>query len=205
MNTHSRRTALALFGTSAISTLSGTQAVNHNSKVRRPAVEHFATTTPGELIDSITLTGGRPYRYTSLYILKFPNLMRGDIVQAHCQFEIANNVFRDTRPNNVMCAHAMLMHAVDKPLVDEQVPQDWEIVRPCAYAGDNITPGAHYAFRSLFGSVKITEKTTLSKQGDLWISVIVYAASSAKGFVGQKLDVQQGYGGLSALVFRESG
>ena len=51
--------------------------------------------------------------------------------------------------------------------------------------------------------MKITEKTRLSKQRDLWISVIVYAASRAKGFIGQKLDVQKGYGGLSALVFRE--
>lgn len=93
---HSRRAALGAFGTSAVSTLGGNQDVADTVKGGRRTVEHFATTARGELIDRITLTGGRPYRYSSLYTLKIPSLAQGEIIQAHCQFQIANNVFRST-------------------------------------------------------------------------------------------------------------
>ncbi len=203
----SRRTTLAFLGTSAVTTLQEGSASANDAKSVRPGIEHYATPPGGELVKEFTLTNGKSYLYTSLYAVRIPDLAIGDLLQAHCQIQIANNVFRAStppRPDNVQLSHAMLMHPAEKRLIDaEGFPPNSEIVMPCLPAGENITPAAHYGFRTLVGSVQVTRKTKLGKGGSLWLSVVVCAASDAMGFAGQKLDVLQGYGGLSAVVFRK--
>jgi hypothetical protein len=203
----SRRTALVFLGTGAVTTLQRGSAAANDAKSLRPGIEHYATPRGGELVKEFTLTDGKFYLYTSLYTLRIPDLAIGDVLQAHCQIQVANNVFRAStppRPDNVQLSHAMLMHPTEMRLLDaEKFPPNSEIVMPCPPAGENITPAAHYGFRTLIGSAQVTRKTKLGKGGSLWLSVVVCAASDAMGFAGQKLDVLQEYGGLSAVVFRK--
>jgi hypothetical protein len=196
-----------LLGTGAVATLGGDPEAAIDAKSSRPSFAHYATPKGGELVRQFTLTDGKSYMFSSIYTLHIPGLAIGDLIQAHCQFQIANNVFR--YPNaphpvdNVGLCHEMVMHPDEKKLIDapEYPPDFFEVIMPCSRAGENITPGAHYGFRTLVGSAQVAKETKLGKDGSLWISVIVYAVSDAVGFAGQKLDVAQ-HGGLSALVFR---
>lgn len=202
----SRRRALALFGAGAGSAALARPASAADGKAARPQVEHFATPHAGELIDKVKLTDGKSWRYFSLYTLQLPALAPGDVFQVHAQFQIANNVKRPASPGNVALTHFVILHPEEAKLADaEKWPDGFQVVPPCHPAGENITPGAHYGFRTLVGSMTVTEKTKRAKDGTAWVSVVVYAASDGEGFAGESLDVQKGYGGLCALVFRKPG
>lgn len=202
----SRRRALALFGAGAGTAALVAPAAAADAKPARPPVEHFATPHGGELTDKVKLTDGTTWRYFSLYTLKLPALAPGDVLQVHAQFQIANNVKRPASPGNVALTHFVILHPEEAKLVDaEKWPDGFQIVPPCHPAGENISPDMHYGFRTLVGSMTVTDKTKRGKDGSAWVSVVVYAASTGQGFAGESLDVQKGYGGLNALVFRQPG
>jgi hypothetical protein len=109
------------------------------------------------------------------------------VVQAQAQFEVTNDL-----GVNVMLAHAMLLHGKETLVAHEDKPDG----RPlCEYAGENVTPGMHHGFRTLAGSIAVAD------DGDAWVSVVVYAASTGVP-VGKRLAVQKNYGSLRAIVFR---
>ena len=152
----------------------------------RPRVDWYATTPGSELAAAIPLAH-RPFKYTTLFSLKLPDLRRGDVVQAHSQFEVTNDL-----GVNVMLAHAMLLHDKETVVVHADKPAG----RPlCEYAGENVTQGMHHGFRTLVGS------TAVADDGDAWVSVVVYAASTGVP-IGRKVTVQKNYGSLRAIVFR---
>ena len=150
-------------------------------------VEHFTTPPGAELVSSIAVRPSH-YRFSTLYSLRLPALRKGDVVQAHAQFEVTNNL-----KYNVMLAHAMLLHGEETIVVDANNPEERVL---CEYAGENITPDMHHGFRTLIGSFAAEES------GDAWVSVVIYAVSSAAKS-GDRLRVEKPYGGLRAIVFRQ--
>jgi hypothetical protein len=151
-----------------------------------PRVDHYTTASGGELVPSVSLAHN-PYRFTTLYSLKLPGLRKGNVVQAHCQLEVTNDL-----GFNVQLAHAMLFHRKET-IVTHGARPDGRIL--CEYAGENITPEMHHGFRSLIGSLAVPD------DGDAWVSVLIYAASDA-AMPGATVRVEKGYGGLRAIVFR---
>jgi hypothetical protein len=152
-------------------------------------VDHYATPAGAELIATLPLTG-LEYRYSTLYSLKVPALRQGDVVQAHAQFQVSNGL-----GFSVMLAHAMVLHP--RRTIVQHDPKQSKDQRLCEYAGQNITPEMEHGFRSLMGSFAADE------DGDAWVSVIVYAATMIPR-PGQKLAVKKGYGGLRAIVYRNT-
>jgi hypothetical protein len=152
-----------------------------------PRVEHFSTSPGAELVSAIEV---RPsfYRYATLYSLKVPVLRKGDVVQAHAQFEVTNNL-----GFNVMLGHAMLLHPEETIVVHGDMPGARIL---CEYAGENLTPDMHHGFRTLMGSFAATD------DGDVWISVLIYAISSVAK-PADRLTVEKAYGGLRVIVFRQ--
>lgn len=153
----------------------------------RLRIDHYSTPIGGELIGDLSVSG-QVYRYSTLFALELPALRKGDVVQAHAQFEV-NNPYGFS----VMLAHAMLLHP-RKTIVRDDPKQSTD-ERLCGYAGENVTPGIRYGFRSLMGSFAATE------DGDSWISVVAYAATWWT-VPGLKMTVKKGYGGLRAVVYR---
>ncbi len=158
-------------------------------------VGFYETSRGGELVNCIRLAHN-PYHYSTLFILKLPSLRQGDIVQAHCQFEVTNECLSPKKERvNVMVFHAMLIHSKEIILSDDPNLPDWKIVMPCVYAGENVTPDMHHGFRTLAGTTRI------ERGGDAWLSVLIYAASEAAA-KSSELKIEKSYGGLSALVYR---
>ena len=155
--------------------------------VRRLRVDHYSGPAGGELIGDIPVSGSS-YRYYTLYALELIALRKGDVVQAHAQFEVSNPY-----DFTVMLAHTMLLHP--RKTIVRNDPQQSRDQRLSEYAGENVTPGMRNGFRSLIGSFAVAE------DGDAWISVVVYAAISWS-LPGLKLIVNKGYGGLRAVVYR---
>ncbi|HVK08518.1 MAG TPA: hypothetical protein VM597_07045 [Gemmataceae bacterium] len=155
----------------------------------RPRVDHYGTGPNGELVAAITPVRKAPYRYTTLYSLKLPALRAGDVVQAHAQFEVTNDLGVP-----VMVAHGMLVHPKRTVVAHAASPPGTFVAE---YAGENVTPDMHHGFRTLAGSFAATA------DGDAWLSVVIYAAGPAPK-AGQTLEVERGYGGLRAIVFRNA-
>jgi hypothetical protein len=153
----------------------------------RLRIDHYSNPAGGELIADIPVTGSS-YRYSTLYALELIALRKGDVVQAHAQFEVTNPF-----DFPVMLAHAMLLHP--KKTIVRDDPKKPREQRLCEYATENVTPGMRTGFRSLMGSFAAAE------DGDAWVSVVVYAAITWN-LPGLKLTVQKGYGGLRAVVYR---
>ena len=148
---------------------------------------YFATPENAELVDSLE-NHYKPYQYSTLYSLYLPNLSGGEIVQAHCQFEVTNDL-----ETNVMLAHAMLLHRSETVIKNSEKKPSGSLL--CPYAGENVTPGMHHGFRTLVGSCQV------EGAGDAWISVIAYCATNGTA-KGRKVKVEKNYGGLSAIAFR---
>ncbi len=158
--------------------------------------DHYETTRGAEHIEDIKLFHS-PYRYSTLYMLKVPELEADDIVTAHSQFEVTNDLGKEYGDPgfNVMVAHAMMIHSERVIVSHDDTFPPGDFMMPCAPAGENVTPGMHHGFRTLVGSHRITN------DGDAWISVVIYAASS-KAKDGDSIRVMKRYGGLSATVMR---
>lgn len=154
---------------------------------RRLRIDHYWTPSSGELIGDLSISG-QAYRYSTLYALELPALRKGDVVQAHAQFQINN-----PHTFSVMLSHTMLLHPRKTIVRDD--PKQSRDERLCEYAGENVTPKMRNGFRSLMGSFAAAE------DGDSWISVVVYAATWWT-IPGLKMTVQKGYGGLRAIVYR---
>lgn len=154
---------------------------------RRLRIDHYSTSAGAELIGEIPISGFA-YRYSTLYMLELIALRKGDVVQAHAQFQVGNPLGFP-----VMLAHAMLLHPRKTIVRDD--PKQSRDERLCEFAAENVTPGMHSGFRSIMGSFAAKE------DGDVWVSVVVYAAISWS-VPGLKLTVQKGYGGLRAVVYR---
>ena len=155
----------------------------------RPRVDHYTTPAKAELVPAVRLAAN-PYRYTTLYSLKLPGLLKGDVVQAHCQFEATNDI-----GVRVMLAHAMLFHSKETIVAHGPPPSKGWIISE--YAGENITPDMHHAFRTLVGSLEVPV------DGDGWLSVVIYASPLVARH-GGKVELEKGYGGLRAIVFRNA-
>ena len=160
------------------------------SELPRPRVDHYATPANSELIANLALGTERRYRFCTLYILRIPDLRKGDVVQAHAQFEITNDL-----GVSVSVAHSMLVHS--KKTVVKDDPNQSKDRRLCEYAGECITPEMHHGFRTLMGSFQA------AADGDAWVSVIIYSVGSER-MAGRTLTVEKNYGGLRAIVFRNS-
>lgn len=158
------------------------------SELPRPRVDHYATPANGELIGKLVLGTQKKYRFSTLYSLKLPELRKGDVVQAHAQFEVTN----DLRVP-VSIAHAMLVHA--KKTIVKDDPTQSKDRRLCEYAGEWLTPEMHHGFRTLMGSFAATA------DGDAWVSVVIYSVANEE-LAGRTLTVEKNYGGLRAIVFR---
>jgi hypothetical protein len=157
---------------------------------QRPRVDHYTTAPGAELIAKLALSSPKKFKYNTLYQLKLPNLRKGDVVQAHAQFEVTN----DLRVP-VSLAHAMLLHAKRTIVKDHpSQPQDRQL---CEYAGEFLTPEMHHGFRSLMGSFAATV------DGDAWVSVVIYGVIT-NPLPGQALTVEKNYGGLRAIVIRNA-
>jgi hypothetical protein len=154
---------------------------------QRPRVDHYTTGANAELVPAITRVSKPPYRFTTLFSLRLPDLKAGDVVQAHGQFEVTNDL-----GFNVMIAHAMLVHRSETVVVHSDKPEGQVLSE---YAGENVTPDMHHAFRTLVGSFAATV------DGDAWLSVVIYSASDSPK-PGDTIKVERGYGGLRAIVFR---
>ena len=154
-----------------------------------PRVDHYTTGPNAELVPTIVPARKAPYKFTTLYSLKLPGLRTGDVVQAHGQFEVTNNLGVP-----VMIAHGMLVHRKKTVVVQADQP-DGQVVSE--YAGENVTPDMHHGFRTLAGSFAATA------DGDVWPSVIIYSAAQAPK-AGDVIKVERGYGGLRAIVFRNA-
>ena len=189
----SRRQALTgSVGAAVACGLSGPTSVlaEDLAKLPRPRADHYTTSTGGELISKLTVSSPTKYRFCTLYILKVPDLRKGDVVEAHTQFEVTNDLGIP-----VSVGHAMLLHS-KKTIVKDQPTQSKDR-RLCEYAGEFLTPEMHHGFRTLIGSF------AAATDGDVWISVVIYAVS-AKELAGRTLAVEKGYGGLRAIVFRNA-
>ena len=188
MSHMSRRAALAAAATGA-GILGTAQAAGQPPRrsYARPWVEHYTTPTGAELVPAIRLAAN-PYRYTTLYSLRLPDLSEGDVVQAHCQFEVTNDL-----GVRVMLAHAMLFHRRETIVTHGPPPSKGWVISE--YAGENVTPAMHHGFRTLVGSLEVPV------DGDGWLSVVIYGASLV-GRRGGRLSVEKGYGGLRAIAFR---
>lgn len=156
----------------------------------RPRVDHYATPPGSELIGTLTVSSQRKYKFCTLYILKVPDLRTGDVVQAHAQFELTNDLGVP-----VPVAHAMLLHA--KKTVVKDHPTQSKDRRLCEYAGEYLTPEMHHGFRTLMGSFQCED------DGDAWVSVVIYSVSGDE-LAGRTLTVEKNYGGLRAIVFRNA-
>lgn len=156
---------------------------------QRPRVDHYSTGPNAELIPTITCVKKVPYKFTTLYSLKLPELKTGDVVHAHSQFEVTNDL-----GFNVMIAHAMLVHREETVVVHGDQP-DGQVISE--HAGENVTPDMHHGFRTLTGSFAAVA------DGDAWLSVIIYSASDSPK-LGDIVKVERGYGGLRAVVFRNA-
>lgn len=159
-------------------------------ELQRPRVDHYATPAGSELIGKLALSTQKKYKFCTLYILKVPDLRKGDVVQAHSQFEITNDVGVP-----VSVAHAMLLH--DKKTIVKDSPTQSKDRRLCDYAGENLTSEMHHGFRTLMGSFQV------EKDGDAWVSVVIYADGGIE-LAGRTLTVEKSYGGLRAIVFRNA-
>lgn len=149
----------------------------------------FQTDQYDELVQNLPLKHN-PYEFYTLYSLHLPDLLEGDIVDVSTQFEATNDL-----GFNVMFSHFVQIQSAETVWIGlKSFPSDPFVV-PCYPAGENITPGMHHGHRSISGDYVIPS------DGDYWISVIVYAASSAAGY-GDTLQIEQGYGGVSAKVTR---
>lgn len=156
----------------------------------RPRVDHYATPSGSELLGKLPLSSLKKYRFNTLYILKVPDLRKGDVVQAHAQFEVTNDLGVP-----VSFDHAMLLHP--KKTVVKDSPTQSKDRRLCEYAGEYLTPEMHHGFRTLMGSFSAEE------DGDAWISVVIYA-DGGNELAGRTLTVEKNYGGLRAIVFRNA-
>jgi hypothetical protein len=156
----------------------------------RPRVDHYATPEGGELIAKLTVSSPTTYKFSTLYILKVPDLRKRDVVQAHAQFELTNDLGVP-----VQVAHAMLLHT--KKAVVKDSPTQSKDRRLCEYAGEFLTAEMHHGFRTLMGSFEA------EADGDAWVSVVVYAVGVHE-LAGRRLTVEKNYGGLRAIVFRNA-
>lgn len=154
-----------------------------------PRVDHYTTGPGAELVPFITRVKKAPYNFTTLYSLKLPALKAGDVGQAHCQFEVTNDL-----GFTVMIAHAMLVHRKET-VVDHGHKPEGQVISE--YAGENVTPDMHHGFRTLAGSF------AADVDGDAWLSVLIYSASNSPKS-GDRIKVMTGYGGLRAVVFRNA-
>ena len=164
-------------------------------------VMHFATEIGAEMVEDIYLARGRkydePYRFYTLYRLRLPDLKSGDIVRATAQFEATNDL-----GFNVMLAHAVLMVPDDRVYRGETALPRSGFMPPCFPAGENITPDMHHGYRSL------SCFATAERDGDHWLSVVIYGASTAAihhpdpAQAKDRLEIERSYGGLSAVVYR---
>src|SRR4051794_32905158 len=105
--------ATAASGTVALGVLGVAAAAQAPTTAQqRPRVDHYTTGPNAELVPAITRVTRVPYKFTTLYSLKLPDLKAGDVVQAHGQFEVTNDL-----GFNVMIAHAMLVHRAESIVV----------------------------------------------------------------------------------------
>jgi hypothetical protein len=155
-----------------------------------PRVEHYATPPGSERVTAVRRVKGAPYKFTTVYVLQLPDLRAGDVVQAAAQLSVTNDL-----GFNVFVAHALLAHP-KKTVVRHGAKPGGLIV--CEYAGENVTPDMHHGFRTLAGSF------TAADPGDVWLSLLVYAAAESPK-AGDDVRIEKGNGGLRAVVFRNPG
>ncbi|MDY7094229.1 MAG: hypothetical protein SX243_14760 [Acidobacteriota bacterium] len=153
--------------------------------------QHYGLPLGSELVREIWVTPkNTAYRYYTLYSLGVGEVKKGDIIQACTQFEVTNGL-----GYNVMVAHAMLINGQETIVYESESKSAGRIVMPCDYAGENVTPGMHHGYRAFAGTVLV------DWVGSAWISVVIYAASTAAG-ARSMLEVNYSYGGLSTVVLR---
>lgn len=171
--------------------VAGGMATASRAQGMGPRFDHYTTSRGAEALGAISVVRGQPFRFSTLYSVKVPALRAGDVVQAHAQFELTNDC-----GINVMLGHAMVVHHEETVIDHSDTRPGGDVI--CEYAVENITPGMHHGFRTLVGSF------SAERDGDHWLSVVIYAAaSSAKD--GDTLAVEKGYGGLRAIAYRQAG
>ena len=89
---------------------------------------------------------------------------------------------------NVMLAHFLSVNGTD------------DHIAPAYPAGENVTPGMHHGYRSVQGSLEVTQELLHRLGGSTTVPVELYAyAASDVAAAGDTIVVERGYGGLTAL------
>ncbi|HJQ86069.1 MAG TPA: hypothetical protein VJ820_01205 [Propionibacteriaceae bacterium] len=137
-----------------------------------------------------------PFRYFSLYSLLVPGLRTGDIVQVSGQLEVTNELAKKYSDPliNVMLAHFLVRSEAMPPVEIPRDPLPGPLIAPAFGAGENVSPDEHHGYRSLGGAFEADQ------DGDVWVTLAIYAGAGNRTRPGDTLDVMQRYGGLSALV-----
>ena len=161
-------------------------------------VEHYQTRISSKKSKlKMELTQGRPYQIYTIYSLKIPKLRRGDIIQCHAQLEVVMPKKLIKRSINIMVGYTMIIH--DKKIIlhgeTVNLTDLGEFLYPCFPATQDMSHNIPIVFATLIGSKQV------KKDGDLWISLVSYSASS-KSKSGDNVNVSKNYGGLVALVNR---
>jgi hypothetical protein len=165
-------------------------------------VDHYQAKT-GSSRNSILkmkLTDGKSYRMYTVYSLKLSKLKRGDIIQCHAQLEVAMPHKLIERSINIMVGYTLMIH--DKKTILhgyntnlDDLGEQGEFLYPCHRGTQDMSHNVPIVFTTLVGSTKI------KKDGDIWVSVISYSASSRQE-KGDIVNVDKSYGGLAAIVNR---
>lgn len=145
-------------------------------------VFHTNTGNLGEKISSLPVVKSGPYKKYVVYSQRLENLKAGDILWVNGEFEATNDL-----GYNVMLASYLTL-ASAPTIVDGT-----EISEANGY---NITPAMHHGMAYELGSYVITADTPVA-----YVNLVAYAASTAAGS-GAKLTIEQDYGRLSILRFR---
>lgn len=133
-----------------------------------------------EQIQEVPMTAGAPYTYWTAYAVTVPDLGVGDIVFLFGQFEVTTSYNFDIQVDRYIgrgeCFGTCVPTALSPP------------------SGSNITLDIHHLRDTVIA-------VDTSQSGTMTYSVVLEAASTTYQS-GDHLQVEAGYGGLWALVFR---
>lgn len=150
-------------------------------------VDHWVTGNTSELVGSLPMN---PSQFQVAYSLPCPDIRDGDVVVALAEFEVTNPYGRDPWDStwNAMVTGWVILGDSPSSTTGIEVTEN---------NGFNIDPNMHHGVLTKVGSVR-PKGTDL---GDKYVNVVLRAASS-RAEPGDALILDQDYGRLTVLRFR---
>lgn len=148
-------------------------------------IQHIQTSH--EIIQELTVTKNMNYRREVLYSVEVDDLKRGDILSVTSAYEVTNH------------KHYTLMIASNVNISRYQAEVDGDIVdQPRGY---NVTHVMHHGTVVHASQIKLTR----DYPGRNFINTIVWSASpDANKNLGDTLHIEQGYGHLDVIVYKNN-